>query len=254
VTGIEIGIASVLSWWPYVGAMVRQAPGARAATVPMLVGLALPAPILASVGLAAVLATGVSDPAKWMTVLGGPVHGAVALLFLAVTNLGTALVGIYSSAVGLRSVPFLAQARWDWLLIAAIGPAAFVGVFLQETFTAGFGSFLAFLGVLFAPLCGIQIADYFLLRRRRVDVRALYLAGRDAPYRYWGGLNPAAIAGMAAGFAAYVYLLHPLTYASHWPYEVLTASLPTAAVGAGVYVAVTLAVVKPAGKGGYRAP
>jgi NCS1 family nucleobase:cation symporter-1 len=253
VTGIEIGIAAILSWWPYVGAMVRHAPAARAATVPLLVGLGLPGPMLSAIGLAAVLATGVSDPARWMTALGGPVYGAIALAFLAVTNLGTALIGLYSSAVGLRSVPWLGGAKWDHLLLAGILPAAVVGIFLHEPFYASFGSFIAFLGVLFAPLCGIQIADYYLLRRRRIDVRALYLIGSGAPYHYWGGINPAAIAGMSAGFAAYIYLLHPLSYASHWPYEYLTASLPTAAVGAGVHVAVTLALVRPAGKGGYRA-
>ncbi len=251
VTGIEIGIASVLSWWPYVGAMVRYVPGARAATLPMLLGLGLPVPVLSSVGLAAVLAIGVSDPAKWMTALGGPTYGAIALVFLALTNLGTALVGIFASAVGLRSVPFLARASWEVVLLAAILPAAFVGVFLHEAFYAGFGSFLAMLGVLFAPLCGIQIVDYFLLRRRRIDVRALYQSGPGTPYHFWWGINPAAVAGMAAGFASYVYLLHPISYASHWPYQHLTASLPTALVGAGVYAAVTLAVVIPAGKGGY---
>ena len=29
VTGIEIGIVSLLSWWPYIGAMVREAPNAH---------------------------------------------------------------------------------------------------------------------------------------------------------------------------------------------------------------------------------
>ena len=56
---------------------------------------------------------------------------------------------------------------------------------------------------------------------------------------------------MAAGVGTYLYLLNPITYASRWPYEFLTASLPTAVVAGVVYAIVTLVVNKPAGKGGY---
>jgi NCS1 family nucleobase:cation symporter-1 len=56
---------------------------------------------------------------------------------------------------------------------------------------------------------------------------------------------------MAAGFATYLYLLNPVSYASHSPYEYLTASLPTAVAGGLVYYLVTVLIVKPAGKGDY---
>lgn len=56
---------------------------------------------------------------------------------------------------------------------------------------------------------------------------------------------------MGAGFATYLYLLNPISYVSRGPYEILTASLPTAFVGGLVYWLVTIAVVIPAGKGGY---
>lgn len=53
------------------------------------------------------------------------------------------------------------------------------------------------------------------------------------------------------GFGTYLYLLNPVSYASHSPYEFLTASLPTAVVGGLVYLIATLAIVRPAGKGDY---
>jgi len=56
---------------------------------------------------------------------------------------------------------------------------------------------------------------------------------------------------MAAGFCTYLYLLNPITYESRWPYDYLTAALPTAVVGGVVYALITLLVVKPAGKGRY---
>ena len=60
------------------------------------------------------------------------------------------------------------------LLLLTIAPVVVIGTLIPELFFAKFGTFLAFLGVGFAPLCGIQIADYFLWRRRRVSLRGIY--------------------------------------------------------------------------------
>jgi nucleobase:cation symporter-1, NCS1 family len=251
-TGVEIGIVSLLSWWPYLGAMIRMAPNGRQAALPIMLGMGAPVPILAAIGIAGILVLQVSDPSAWLRTVGGPVYGVIALLFVAAANLGTAVTGVYASSIGLRHVPALSRLSWPALLAVSIVPVAAVGLVIPELFFAHFGAFLAFIGVGFAPLCGIQIADYYLLRRRRIDVRGLFAAGPGAAYRFWGGFNPAAIAGMIAGCATYLYLLNPTSYASHAPYEYLTASLPTALVGALVYSIVTVLVVRPAGKGGYR--
>lgn len=105
VTGIEIGIVSLLSWWPYIGAMVRVAPNAHTAAMPSMLGMGLPVPILSVIGLAAILVLETSDPSAWMVQLGGTFYGAIALVFVIAANLGTAIIGVYATAVGLRSVP-----------------------------------------------------------------------------------------------------------------------------------------------------
>jgi NCS1 family nucleobase:cation symporter-1 len=251
VTGIEIGIVSLLSWWPYIGAMVRVAPNAHKAAMPAMLGMGLPVPILSVIGLAAILALETSDPAAWMVQLGGPLYGAIALVFVIAANLGTAIIGVYATAVGLKSIPAAANMPWKINLLLALVPVAVIGIFVPDLFFNNFGTFLAFIGVFFAPLCAIQIVDFLVLRKQRLDVRSLYDPTPEAPYYYWAGFNPAAIAGMAAGFVTYVYLLDPLTYESRSPYEAVTASLPAAVAGGLVYLVVTLVLVKPAGKGGY---
>ena len=252
VTGVELGIASLLSWWPYIGAMVRQAPSAHTATLPSMLGMGLPVPLLSVIGLAAILALQVSDPAAWMVQLGGPVYGAIALVFVIAANLGTAVAGVYATTVGLKQVPGLNRIAWHWLLLAALVPVAIVGVFIQDLFFANFGTFLAFIGVAFGPVCAIQIVDTLILRRGRISVRGLYDGGPDSAYRYWAGFNPAAILAMAAGCATYLWLLDPITYESAGPYAFLTASLPTVVVSGVVYLLATWVLVMPAGKGGYR--
>lgn len=250
-TGVEIGIVSLLSWWPYIGAMVRMAPSGRKAALPIMLGMGAPVPVLSAIGIAGILVLRVSDPSVWLRTIGGPKYGIVALIFVAAANLGTAVAGVYASSVGLRHVPALAQRPWPLLLTISIAPVAAVGLLIPELFFAHFGAFLAFIGLGFAPLCGIQLADYYLLRRRHISVRGLFDASPGGAYRYWKGFNPAAILGMAAGVGTYLYLLNPLSYASHVPYEYLTASLPTALAGGLVYVLATLWIVQPAGKGGY---
>jgi nucleobase:cation symporter-1, NCS1 family len=251
VTGLEIGIVSLLSWWPYIGAMVRESPDAHTATLPAMLGMGLPVPILSVVGLAAILALQTSDPSAWLIQLGGTFYGVVALLFVIAANLGTALAGVYATGVGLRQVPALARLPWAVVILLGLVPVAAVSILVPDLFFDNFGTFLAFIGVFFAPLCAIQIVDFFFLRGQRIDIRGIYQQGDGTPYQYWGGFNPAAILGMAAGCATYLYLLNPVSYASHWPYELLTASLPTAVVGGLVYLLVTVLVVRPAGKGGY---
>lgn len=251
VTGIEIGIVSLLSWWPYIGAMVRQAPNAHTATLPSMLGMGLPVPILSVVGLAAVLALQVSDPSAWLVQLGGSFYGVIALLFVIAANLGTALAGVYATGIGLRQVPALRNAGWRVLVLLGLVPVAAVSVFVPDLFFSNFGTFLAFIGVFFSPLCAIQIVDYLLIRKQRISIRGVYASGEGTPYHFWAGFNPAAIVAMAAGFFTYLYLLNPVSYASRSPYEYLTASLPTAVVAGIVYYVLTLAVVKPAKKGDY---
>jgi nucleobase:cation symporter-1, NCS1 family len=57
------------------------------------------------------------------------------------------------------------------------------------------------LGNLAAPLTGVILADYLLVKRGRIDVEALF--DPNGRYRYVGGINAAALIGVAAGAAAY---------------------------------------------------
>jgi NCS1 family nucleobase:cation symporter-1 len=44
---------------------------------------------------------------------------------------------------------------------------------------------------------GVLIADYYAIRRRRLDLAGLYR--REGPYWYRGGWNPSALVALAAG-------------------------------------------------------
>ena len=251
-TGVELGIGATLSWWPYIGAMIRMAPNGRTVVLPVMLGMAAPVPLLSLIGLAGSLVLKSSDPTEWLRIVGGPTYAIISLTFVTAANFGTTTAGIYASAIGLRNFKALQNRTWTTLLLMTIAPVALVGIFIPELFFAKFGNFLALIGVAFAPLCGIQIIDYFALRRGRIDIRAIYTDQPLQAYYFWRGVNPAAMIALAAGCMTYVALLNPLSYDSTAPYPYLTASLPSAAAAALVYLLGSL-LVKRAGRGGYPA-
>lgn len=251
VTGMEIAIASNLSWWAYAGAMMRQSKNAHSATLPAMLGMGLPVPLLSIIGLASVLALQVSDPSKWMVQLGGPLYGSIALVFVAAANFGTILAGVYCSSIGMRQLKVFSKVSWNKLLLIGLLPIMLMALLVPDLVFKNFGTFLAFIGLAFGPICGIQIMDTLVIRKQKVSVRGLFDPSPSAAYYFWSGWNPAAVIAFAAGVGTYLSLLNPLTYASSWPYEVTTASIPTVIVSALVYWLVTVLFVRPAGKGDY---
>ncbi|MET9149134.1 NCS1 family nucleobase:cation symporter-1 [Streptomyces sp. NPDC004042] len=93
--------------------------------------------------------------------------------------------------------------------------------------------FLGGLGALLGPLFGVIMADYWLLRKTRVNVPALYTEDPDADYHYRRGYNPRAVAAFlpsaaAAVTVALVPYFHALAGFSWFVGALLAALLHTA--------------------------
>ena len=130
-----------------------------------------------------------SDPSSWLRNVGGHVAAIIALSFVAAANFGTSIADIYASTIGLRNFRRLEKLPWLVVLLMTIMPVAFLGMFVPELVFNRFGTILALVGVCFAPLCGIQIADYFVLRRGHIDVPAIYETHPGSRYYFLGGLQ-----------------------------------------------------------------
>ena len=173
-TGVELGIGATLSWWPYIGAMIRMAPNGRTIVLPVMLGMAAPVPS--------------AEPDRPRRLAGAQVLRSVGMaahrrrpdLCDRLAELRHRREFWHDHGRHLRLGDRTAQLRglatrsWTTLLLITIAPVALVGIFIPELFFAKFGNFLALIGVAFAPLCGIQIVDYFVLRRGRIDIRAIY--------------------------------------------------------------------------------
>jgi NCS1 family nucleobase:cation symporter-1 len=69
---------------------------------------------------------------------------------------------------------------------------------------------LDILGAFIGPLFGILIADFYLIKKQRIDVDALYSMEPKGRYWYAGGVNPKAVAALVpAALIAVLMVLVP---------------------------------------------
>ncbi|MBV8198727.1 MAG: cytosine permease, partial [Candidatus Eremiobacteraeota bacterium] len=87
-------------------------------------------------------------------------------------------------AIGAVITGLLSLAMQPWYVLAAFGNYIFV--------------WLGTYGGLLGPIDGVAIADYWLVRRRELDLDDLYTPG--SRYEYRGGLNWKALAAVVIGW------------------------------------------------------
>lgn len=252
IIAVEVNIAAGMSWWPYVGNLARLTKTERTAMWPNLIGIFGAAALGETVGLLAAVALGNSDPTIWMAQIGGITIGIIALAFVAFANITSMTNILYTSVIGLRQVgtgSFRAM-RWEVLALLFCLVPLFLVLFMPGIYD-GFFKFLVWTSALNSALTGIGIADFFLLRKQRLNLRALFAGPHDPAYRFWQGFNPAGLVALAVGFIVYVWVFNPQTL-SHAPVFVyLTASIPSCVAAGVVHVILTWAWVRRRGWGDY---
>jgi NCS1 family nucleobase:cation symporter-1 len=250
--GFEILVATVLSWWPYMGGVMRMGRSSRQAMMPSMICLGMITGVIALIGLYASLATGDPDPSVFFVKVLGMWLGIIAIIFIALANIGTAIVGIYASAIGLKQIPALQyRLSYRWTALIVMLPVIVICAFFQDPFMNHILTFMYFLGLVFAPICAIQIVDFYVFRKNTLHLPSLFDYSRDGKYFFWGGINPAAFIATAVDFVLYYWLLNPVTYAQHFPFKWISASVPTIIASAIVYWLLTRFWIIPTRKGGY---
>ncbi|QRY62843.1 cytosine permease [Gordonia sp. PDNC005] len=249
---IEINIAGGFAWWPNMGNLARLTRTSRSAFWPNFLGIFGASVVAAVVGVFAALTLKLEDPTEWMIPLIGSTFGVLALLVVALANITAILSQGYASMVALRGGGgrLLRGVSWPALITVILGPAVIL-VFFPQAVYDNYSQFLSWGALFLAPLCGVQIVDYFLLRRGRLDVRQLYADTADSGYGYWRGVNVCAFASVGLGVLVYCLLLNPITYEPASIFKYTTASVPSFIVAGLAHYVLTRAVVIPAGLGLY---
>lgn len=186
--------------------------------------IGLPAASLVYFGMAAVIVSAAQtlfgklmwNPTDVIQAVGNP---ALSIFGAALLVIATISVNIPSNVVSPAYDLTNLLPRWltfrRGAYIAMILAFVYMPWKLMENPAALYGV-LDNIGVVLGPITGIMIADFFVLRHRRLDVDDLYRS--DGRYRYQGGFNLASIA-VLVGTCALLFVGEFSGPGLHWAYE-----------------------------------
>ena len=196
-TALDLVIAMPISWMPLVADYARSARSTRAAFWNTWWGYFIVSSWMYVLGLQVTLLTGAADPGQVVLETMGRFGWAVpALAMVVLSTITSDFPDVYSATCSMLNISRRLSAR------TVMGLAGGVSILVALVFPMEqYENFLFFIGAMFIPLFGVVLTDYFVLRGRRLDVGELYREGGS--YWYRRGVNPAALAAWAAGFAVY---------------------------------------------------
>jgi NCS1 family nucleobase:cation symporter-1 len=140
------------------------------------------------------------DPVELLGKIGGPVTVLLSMVALSIATLTTNLAANVVSPANdfSNAAPRWISFRTGGLITACVGLAMMPWKLLASSQGYIFTWLIGY-SALLGPIGGILIADYFILRRRVLDVNDLYRRG--GRYEYRGGVNPAALIALVIGVA-----------------------------------------------------
>ena len=195
--GLDLVIAMPISWMPLVSDYSRFARKAAPAFWSTWWGYFVISSWMYLLGLAATLVTGETDPGMLILQIMGQIGLALpALAMVVLSTVTTGFPDVYSAACSMLNI----SARWGArtvLWAAGLLSIAVALVFPMDQYE----HFLLFIGAMFVPLFGVVLTDYFLIRRRSLQVGELYKIG--GAYWYKAGYNIRALCSWAIGFGLY---------------------------------------------------
>ena len=249
---LEYGLGAGFSWWPGIGFLTRNTDTQRNSLYPQVLTMGLGMGLVCCTGLLAGLLYRSYDPTIWMIRAGGPLLGALALALVAIANVSASALMMYTAALACRHLRPLRLLSWRALAACTFVPVLIYAVAPELLYARG-AAFLAYNATMFAPISGVVLADYLLIRRGRLNVSQIFEDAQDGHYRFFRGFNLPALGCVLLGQLVYLWLLDPVSLAARGPVRLLTASGPAVLLPMAIYVLLVRVWLIPAGLGGYGA-
>jgi NCS1 family nucleobase:cation symporter-1 len=202
------GLTGMIGFWATLSLNIpdfsRYAASQRDQITGQALGLPLAMAFYSFIGVAVTSATVIIfghivwDPLDVLVRFRNPVVLVGAMLALCIATLATNIAAnVVSPANDFANLaPSRISFRIGGLITGLVGIAMMPWKLLADPFGYVFTWLVGYSGLL-GPVGGIMIADYFVLRRMRLDVPALY--DPDGRYRYTGGWSLAALAAFLLG-------------------------------------------------------
>jgi NCS1 family nucleobase:cation symporter-1 len=200
----------------------RYAKSQKAQMMGQALGLPTAMTIYSFIGVAVTSASvvifgqAIWDPVALLGRFHEPVIASIALVALLVATLNTNVAAnVVSPSNDFSNLnPRLISFRTGGLITGVIGILMMPWKLLTDFNSYIFGWLVGYSGLL-GPIAGIMIADYFVVRSRKLDLKALYRRG--GAYEYSRGVNWRAM--IALGLGVVVALVGLLLPALRWLYD-----------------------------------
>jgi NCS1 family nucleobase:cation symporter-1 len=207
---IGAGLTSAVAFWGTMALSIpdfsRFARSQRDQAVGQAVGLPGTMALFAFIGAVVtnatvvIFGTRVADPVALLARVGGPLVVVLSMIGLSVATLTTNIAAnVVSPANDFSNIaPHRIRFRHGALITAAVGILMMPWKLYNDAAAYIFAWLIGY-GVLLGPIAGIMIADYFLIRKRELNVDDLYRRGGQ--YEYSKGFNWIAMFALALGIA-----------------------------------------------------
>ncbi|HEY1848860.1 MAG TPA: NCS1 family nucleobase:cation symporter-1 [Opitutaceae bacterium] len=202
------GLTGMIGFWATLSLNIpdfsRYAVSQRAQVTGQALGLPLAMAFYSFIGVAVTSATVVIfgktiwDPLDVLVRFSNPVVLVVAMGALCIATLATNIAANVVSPANDFShlAPSRISFRTGGLITGLVGVAMMPWKLLADPSGYIF-TWLVGYSALLGPIGGVMIADYFLIRRMRLDTRGLY--DPEGPYRYCGGWSLVAVSSFLLG-------------------------------------------------------
>ena len=172
--------------------------GTRATWVANITGIFVPKIFLVSLGILSGAALGIWDPVTALIqVAPNQLSAILILLFIAIAQVTTNLT-MNLLPPALMLMDFFKKLKWPIsvciISVLAIATCPWI-LFTHEGFFGLINAYSAFLG----PVLGVMLADYYFIRKMKLDANQLYEQGCGPLYRFTKGWSIAAILAVAIG-------------------------------------------------------
>ncbi|WP_167503792.1 NCS1 family nucleobase:cation symporter-1 [Streptomyces malaysiensis] len=149
--------------------------------------------VLMTAGTISVFGTAISDPVEVIAKIDNPVVTVIGALSFMVATIGINVVANFvSPAYDFANLaPKYLDFRRGGMITAVLAIVVMPWKLYSSPVVIQY--FLGALGAFLGPLVAILLVDYYLVRRGRIDVDALFSADASGAYYYRKGFNPEAI-------------------------------------------------------------
>lgn len=218
---VSLGAGWQLTYGPYVADYSRYLPAdtpARSVFWSTFAGTVLGSQISMTFGVLVAAVAGdafLGSQVGWLGGLAGPaVLAALIYLLIVVGKLTVTCLNAYGSFMcastiitGFTGEQRVGRRTRAVFVLAVLAVSMGIALWASQDFLANFKNFVLLLLMVFTPWSAINLTDYYLVAKERVDIPALY----DPKGRY-GGFNPVALTTYVVGILVQIPFLAQTMY------------------------------------------